>query len=136
MKNIKNFTYICDGCKQQTVLNRSNRLRRRVLQHSVFEFYFTCSKCKHEHVAYYTNKKIRRDIKRQEKHWEKYREQLSIYDQLLIKIDNVNDVRIIKSEEQLREILATIKRNDRLMERDMIGLKNRMERMLKVGSNG
>lgn len=95
----------CDECG--TLYDNVN-LRRKVLKDLVYEYYWMCGTCDFKHVSYYTNKRIRRDIKRQEKRWERYR--------------------IASTEDEERKRLAHIKTQDKLIKKDMDLLYEKMRK--------
>lgn len=97
----------CDDCFARFILPK---LKRTVLKDLVYKFYFHCPDCNHEYVSYYTNPKIRRDIKRQQKRWGEYRKTM---------VNNVDAVG--------REMLDRINIEDKLLEREMNALKARMD---------
>ncbi len=97
----------CNDCFAEFVLPK---LKRTVLKDLVYKFYFHCPDCNHEYVSYYTNQKIRRDIKRQEKRWKEYRRTMT--------------------EEVQREMFAKINREDKLIKREMDALKEKMSEEL------
>lgn len=97
----------CNDCFAEFVLPK---LKRTVLKDLVYKFYFHCPDCNHEYVSYYTDQKLRRDIKRQEKRWVKYRQ--------------------APTPEVQRKLLAEIKMQQRLMEKDSAALKEKMQREL------
>ena len=80
--------------------------KRKVLEGLAYEFYWNCPECKHKHIAYYTDQRIRRDIKRQEKRWARYR--------------------IAGTEESERKLLAQINMQDKLIKKDMDALMVKM----------
>lgn len=94
---------ICDGCEVAVPIPK---LRRTVLKDLVYEYYWNCTECNHKHISYYTDKKIRRDINRQKKRWQRYRK--------------------MGTEESERKLSAQINMEDRLIKKDMDGLKDRM----------
>lgn len=98
---------ICDECKASIEIPK---LRRSVLMDLVYEFYWHCTECNHKHISYYTNDKIRRDIKRLGKLRDKYAKS--------------------KTEEESRMHLARINTNDKLIQADMNALKNKMTKTL------
>lgn len=136
MKNI-----ICSNCNE---LIAPQKLRRNVLKGLAYEFYWFCPECDFKHISYYTDQKIRRDIKRQEKRWERYRNQLDIYDNLLMQVDSYNndkdallsdkELEVIPKLEQcqaeIRKLEAQIKMEDKLIKKDMDGLYKRMQKAL------
>lgn len=95
----------CNECDADFTLPK---LKKKVHQDMVYEFYFHCPECNHKYVSYYTNKKIRRDINRQKKRWQKYRR--------------------MQTPEAERKQLAEIKMQDKLIEQDMDGLYQKMQR--------
>lgn len=95
-------------CSECGMLYDNVKVRRRVLKGLAYEFYWMCSSCDHKHISYYTDKKIRRDIKRQVKRRERYQK--------------------AGTEEQERKLLAEINMNDKLIKKDMDALKERMQR--------
>lgn len=98
---------LCEHCNNMIVLPK---LRRRVLKGLAYEFYFHCPECDHKYVSHYTDQKLRRDIKRQEKRWEKYRQ--------------------APTPEMQRKLLAEINTNKKLLEKDSAALKAKMQREL------
>ena len=86
------------------------KLSRKVLKGLAYEFYFHCPECDHKYISYYTDQKIRRDIKRQEKRWARYR--------------------IAGSEQSERKLLAQINMQDKLIKKDMDNLKEKMTKTL------
>lgn len=99
-----NNEMICSNCDEVVAIGR---VQRRIIKGKAFEFFHVCANCEFKHIAYYTNGKIRQDIKKQQKRWERYRQ--------------------AGSEESERRLLAEIQMNDRLIEKDMDGLMKRME---------
>lgn len=97
----------CNNCEIDFILPK---LKRTVLKDLVYEFYFHCPHCDHKYVSYYTDKKIRRDINRQKKRWQKYRQ--------------------MGTEASERKLLAQIKMEDKLIEKDMDALKDKMTKTL------
>lgn len=97
----------CDNCN---ALIDSQKPKREVLKGLAYEFYWNCPECNHKYISYYTNKEIRRDIKRQEKRWERYRQ--------------------IKTEQTRRKLLAEINMNDKLIKKDMDVLYKKMAKTL------
>lgn len=95
---------ICDGCKE---LNPFQKPKRKIIKGLAFEFYWTCLECDHKHIVYYTDQRLRRDIKRQEKRWEVYRQ--------------------TGTEDEKRKLLAEINMNKKLMEKDSAALKKKMK---------
>lgn len=104
MKDIK---FQCDSCKEYVT---PGKLKTRVLPNKVNEAYHNCAACNHKHISYYTNDKIRRDIKRLAKLREKYSNS--------------------KTEEESRMHLARINTNDKLIESDMNALKDKITKTL------
>lgn len=86
------------------------KLKRTVLKGLAYEFYWNCPECDHKYISYYTDQKIRRDIKRQEKRWARYR--------------------VAGSEESERKLLAQIKMEDKLIKKDMDSLMEKMNKEL------
>lgn len=99
------MNYKCDNCNEVVELQK---LRRKVLKGLVYEFYHHCPNCDYKHISYYTDKKIRKEIKRQEKRWERYRK--------------------MGTEESERKLLAQIKMNDKLIKKDMDALYEKMQK--------
>lgn len=97
----------CNDCFAEFILPK---LKRTVLKHLVYKFYFHCPDCNHEYVSYYTNQKIRREINRQQKRWEKYRQ--------------------APTPEIQRKLLAEIKMHKKLLEKDSTALKVKMQKEL------
>lgn len=95
----------CDECD---TLYDNVKLRRKVHKGLAYEFYWMCSSCDTKHISYYTDQKIRRDINRQKKRWERYKK--------------------MGTEESERKLLAQIKMQDKLIKKDMDALKERMQR--------
>lgn len=98
---------LCEQCNNHIELPK---LKRRVLKGLAYEFYFHCPKCNHKYISYYTDQKLRRDIKRQEKRWQKYRQS--------------------QTPEIQRKLLAEIKMQQKLMEKDSAALKAKMAKTL------
>lgn len=132
---------LCEECDNIIELPK---LRRKVLKGLAYEFYWHCPECNYKYVSYYTDQKIRRDIKRQERRWERYRKQLDIYDNLLIQVDSWNKDKddflsdeemevankLEQSQSEARRIKAQINMNDKLIKKDMDALKERMQKGL------
>ena len=97
----------CNECKEMFVLPK---LRRTVLKGLAYEFYFHCPECNHKYISYYTDQKIRRDIKRQEKRWARYR--------------------MAGSEQSERKLLAQINMEDKIIKKDMDRLYEKMQKEL------
>lgn len=98
---------LCEHCDNVIKLPK---LKRKVLQNLVYEFYWHCPSCDHKYISYYTDKKIRRDINRQKKRWERYRK--------------------ASTEDEKRRRLAEINLQDKLIKKDMDALKERMTKTL------
>lgn len=98
---------ICSECNELTKIPKP---KRKVLKDLVYEFYWHCSNCNHKHVAYHTNQKIRRDINRQKKRWQRYQK--------------------ASTPEDERKRLAEINMEDRLIKKDMDALKDKMMKTL------
>src|SRR5690625_1544715 len=98
---------LCEHCDSIIKLPKP---RRKVLKDLVYEYYFHCPECDYKYISYYTDKKIRRDINRQKKRWERYRQ--------------------MKTEESERKLLAEIKMQDRLIKKDMGALMDKMTKTL------
>lgn len=94
----------CDNCNETFNIKK---LQRRVLKGLIYQYYFTCPDCEHEHIAYYTDQRLRRDIKRQDKRWEKYRQ--------------------APTEEMKRRLMVQINTHKKLMKKDMDTLENKMK---------
>ena len=94
----------CNNCEIDFILPK---LKRAVLKDLVYEFYFHCPYCDHYYISYYTDKKIRRDINRQKKRWQKYNK--------------------MSTPETERKLLAQIKMEDMLIKKDMDQLYKRLE---------
>src|SRR5690625_7168702 len=90
---------LCEHCDS---VIRLPKLRRKVLKDLIYEYYFHCPECDYKYISYYTDKKIRRDINRQKKRWERYRK--------------------ASTEDEERKRLAEIKMYDRLIKKDMDAL--------------
>lgn len=101
------FNYLCSSCQEVV---KSGDLKKRVLPDLVYEFYHICPNCHYEHKSYYTDPKIRRDIKRNTK--KRKRQAQS------------------KTVEQSRKLRAQIKMADKLIKKDMDTLKERMAKTL------
>lgn len=95
----------CDECL--TVYDNV-KLRRSVLKDLVYEYYWMCSSCDFKHITYYTNQKIRRDINRQKKRWQRHKQ--------------------AGTEEAQRKIHAEINMQDKLIKKDMDVLKEKMQK--------
>lgn len=131
----------CDNCN---ALFEPQKPKRKVLTGLAYEFYWNCPECNHKYISYYTNQKIRRDIKRQEKRWQKYHEQNNLYDELLIQVDSRNkdkdgllsdkEMQVVYKLEQsqaaIRRIDAEIRMNDKLIKKDMDALYEKMTKAL------
>lgn len=98
---------LCEECDTMIELPRPSR---RVLKGLAYEFYFHCPECNHKYISYYTDQKIRRDIKRQEKRWDKYRQS--------------------GTKESERKLLAEIGTYDKLIKKDMDALMEKMQKEL------
>lgn len=99
-----NNQVICSECNELTKVPQPKRAVHKDL---VYEYYWHCSSCNHKHIAYYTDKKIRRDINRQKKRWKKYQQ--------------------TGTESSERKLLAEINMEDKLIEKDMGLLKEKMK---------
>lgn len=97
----------CNECGQDFELPEP---KRKVLQDLIYEFYFYCPHCNHKYISYYTDKKIRRNINRQKKRWQKYRQ--------------------MGTEASERKLLAQIKMEDKLIKKDMDQLYEKMTKTL------
>ena len=95
---------LCEECNNVITLPKP---KRKVLKDLVYEFYWNCPECNHKHIAYYTDKKIRRDINRQKKRWQRYRQ--------------------MGTEESERKLLAEINMQDKLIKKDMDALMEKMK---------
>jgi len=82
--------------------------QRKVMKGLAYEYYWTCPECEHRHIAYYTDKKIRRDVKRQGERWARYR--------------------VAGSVESERKLLAQINMEDKLIKQDMDALMDKMQK--------
>ncbi|GGN59396.1 hypothetical protein [Oceanobacillus indicireducens] len=82
-------------------------LKKKVLKNQIHKYYFTCPDCQHEYVSYYTDAKMRRDIKRNMKKRKQHGQ--------------------AKTIEESRRLLAEIKMNDKLLNKDKDALKKRMQ---------
>lgn len=105
MINITNQVVSCNECEADFTLPKP---KRKVHKDLIYEFYFHCPKCERKYVSYYTDKKIRRDIKRQEKRWARYR--------------------VAGTEASERKLHAEINMQDKLIKKDMDALKERMQK--------
>lgn len=87
-----------------------NDLKQKVMKNQIYKHYFTCPDCNHEYVSYYTDAKMRRDIKRNMKKRKQYAQ--------------------AKTVEESRRLLAKIKINDKLLNKDKDALKEKMAKAL------
>lgn len=100
---VKRFKYLCSCCQEVV---ESGDLEKKVLANLVHEHYHICPNCNYKHISYYTNPKIRRDIKRLSKKRKRWTQSKSI--------------------EESRKLLARIKMDDKLIKKDMDRLKDKM----------
>ena len=98
----------CNECKE---LIPMQKIKRKVYKGLAYGHYFNCPECDHKYISYYTDQRLRRDIKRQEKRWEVYR--------------------TVRTEDERRKLLAEINMNKKLMEKDMDKLRKKMMKVLK-----
>lgn len=96
---------LCEHCNNTIKLPK---LKRKVLKDLVYEYYFHCPECDYKYISYYTDKKIRRDINRQKKRWNRYRQ--------------------AGTEESERKLLAEVNMQDKLIKKDMDALMEKMEK--------
>lgn len=82
-------------------------LKRSVLKNNIHKHYFICPDCNTEYVSYYTDAKMRRDIKRNAKKRKQHAQ--------------------AKTVEESRQLLAQIKMNDKLLNKDKDTLMKRMQ---------
>ncbi|MFA1819017.1 hypothetical protein ACDX78_02235 [Virgibacillus oceani] len=94
----------CDDCFSQFEMD----LKTKVLKNQIHKHYFTCPDCNTEYVSYYTDAKLRRDINRNMKKRKQYAQS--------------------KTVEESRQLLARIKMNDKLLNRDKDALKEKMQK--------
>ena len=94
---------LCNQCNEMITVPAPSI---NVLKNAIHEHYFDCPLCNHKYVTHYTDQRLRRDIKRQEKRWNKYRE--------------------APTQERKRTILAEINLNKRMLEKESAALKEKM----------
>ena len=87
-----------------------NDLKQKVMKNQIHKHYFTCPYCNHEYVSYYTDAKMRRDIKRNMKKRKQYAQANTV--------------------EESRRLIAEIKMNDKLLNKDKDALKEKMAKAL------
>ncbi|WP_339316800.1 hypothetical protein [Oceanobacillus sp. FSL W7-1304] len=85
-------------------------LKQKVMKNQIHKHYFTCPDCNHKYVSYYTDAKMRRDIKRNMKKRKQYAQTNTV--------------------EESRRLLAEIKMNDKLLNKDKDALKDKMTKAL------
>ena len=94
----------CNDCFAEFEIND---LKKTVLKNQIHKHYFNCPDCNHEYVSYYTDAKMRRDIKRNKKKRERYAQSKMI--------------------EESRRLLAEIRMNEKLLNKDKDALMKRMQ---------
>lgn len=94
---------ICEKCNS---IKDLPKLKRKVLDNLIYEYYWRCTKCNHKYVSYYTDKKIRRDIKRNVKRRKQFAKTQTV--------------------DESRKLLAEIKMNEKLIKKNMDKLKDKI----------
>ena len=99
----------CDACLDVVNINHTD-VKRRYLKdlQKTHKHYFVCSTCLTEHTLYYTNQKVRKMIKRNDKNREQWLQ--------------------AKTEEHERVMKAKVDMTDRLIADEMDSIKKKMDK--------